>query len=154
MTTIGVLADTHGHLDPQILVHFAGVSHILHGGDIGLPWLILQLESIAPVTAVAGNMDAGLDFKELEVVSLGGRKFLVQHEVEPGAPAEKLRRRILRENPEVVIFGHTHRRYCERIGQTLYLNPGYAGAPRNHQERTVALIHCAAGGVTAEFRTL
>ena len=154
MITIGVLADTHGHLDPQVLAHFAGVTHILHGGDIGLPWLILQLESIAPVTAVAGNLDAGLDFKEIEVISLEGRKFLLQHEVDPGAPVEKLRRRIIRENPDVVIFGHTHRRHCEKIGQTLYLNPGYAGAPRNNQERTVALMHCDSTGITAEFRTL
>ncbi len=49
---IGVLSDTHDHLDPKIPALFDGVDHILHAGDIGLPWLILQLESIAPVTAV------------------------------------------------------------------------------------------------------
>ena len=31
---IGVISDTHGHLDPQILEEFAGVDHIIHAGDI------------------------------------------------------------------------------------------------------------------------
>jgi len=51
---IGVISDTHGELDPKVQGIFAGVNHILHAGDIGLPWLILKLEEIAPVTAVMG----------------------------------------------------------------------------------------------------
>ena len=46
VTRIGVISDTHDYLDPKIKRFFKGVDHILHGGDIGLPWLILQLEEI------------------------------------------------------------------------------------------------------------
>src|SRR5438128_7067088 len=88
---IGVISDTHNFLDPQIPKLFAGVEHILHGGDIGLPWIILQLEAIAPVTAVLGNTDDGrFQFKDTEVVELAGRKFLVHHIVDPRAPIPKL----------------------------------------------------------------
>jgi hypothetical protein len=80
---IGAISDTHGYFDPKIVKLFAGVDHILHAGDIGLPWLILELEQIAPVTAVLGNNDAGLDFKETEVAEFDGRKFLVHHIVDP-----------------------------------------------------------------------
>src|SRR5204863_10092352 len=80
---LGAISDTHGHFDPKLPKLFAGVDHILHGGDIGLPWLILELEQIAPVTAVLGNTDAGLDFKETEVAEFDGRKFLVHHIVDP-----------------------------------------------------------------------
>src|SRR6187549_997557 len=96
---IGVLSDTHGHLEPKIMEVFKGVDHILHAGDIGLPWLILELEEIAPVTAVLGNADAGLEFKETELVQLDGRKFLVHHVVDPVTPADKIKRRIIRDNP-------------------------------------------------------
>ena len=72
---LGAISDTHGHFDPKIPKLFDGVDHILHGGDIGLPWLILELEHIAPVTAVLGNNDdAGLDFRETELAELEGRK--------------------------------------------------------------------------------
>ena len=42
---IGVLSDTHGHLDPKIAALFDGVNHILHGGDIGYASIILELKN-------------------------------------------------------------------------------------------------------------
>jgi uncharacterized protein len=151
---IGVLSDTHGHFDLKIRKLFAGVDHILHGGDIGLPWLILELEQIAPVTAVLGNTDAGLHFRETEMAELDGRKFLVHHIVDPQKPADALQRRIIRENPDAVVFGHTHKPYSETIGRTLYFNPGYAGKPRFGLPRTVALLHCNSDGIRPEFLEL
>jgi putative phosphoesterase len=151
---IGAISDTHGHFDPNIVKLFAGVDHILHAGDIGLPWLILELEQIAPVTAVLGNNDAGLDFKETEVAEFDGRKFLVHHIVDPRKPAEAIQRRIIREGPDVVVFGHTHKPFCETIGRTLYFNPGYAGKPRFNLARTVAILHSDANGLRPEFLEL
>ncbi len=151
---IGVISDTHGYFDSKIPKLFAGVDHILHAGDIGLPWLILELEQIAPVTAVLGNNDAALDFKETEVVEFDSRKFLVHHIVDPRKPAEAIQRRIIREGPEVVVFGHTHKPYCETIGRTLYFNPGYAGKPRFSLARSVAILHCVASGIRPEFLEL
>lgn len=148
---IGVISDTHGHLDAQVLKLFQGVDHIIHAGDIGLPWLLLELEGIAPVTAVLGNNDSGLHYKETELVELDGRKFLVHHIVDPRAPADKIKRRIIRENPDVVVFGHTHKPFCEAIHQTLYFNPGYAGKPRFDLERSVAVLNCDSTGITAEY---
>ena len=151
---IGAISDTHGYFDPKIPKLFAGVDHILHGGDIGLPWLILELEQIAPVTAVLGNTDVGLDFKETEVAEFAGHKFLVHHIVDPRKPAEAIQRRIIREGPEIVVFGHTHKPFCETIGRTLYFNPGYAGKPRFNLTRSVAILHCDTNGIRPEFLEL
>jgi uncharacterized protein len=154
MPIIGIISDTHGELDPRILTYFRGVDHILHAGDIGLPYLILELEALAPVTAVAGNCDCGLSYRPLEKLHLHGRKFLLHHQVEPQAPADWLSRLLIRENPDVVVFGHTHRRFCERVRTTLFINPGYAGKPRPGQPRSVARLHCDPLEVTAEFLSL
>jgi putative phosphoesterase len=151
MKRIGILSDTHGHLDRKIPDLFRGVDHILHAGDIGLPWLILELEDIAPVTAVLGNNDAGLEFKETEVLEIEGRKFLLHHIVDVTKPEEKVKRRIIRENPDVVVFGHTHKRFCETVGQTLYFNPGYAGKQRFNLPRSVAILTCDDKGLTADY---
>jgi len=151
MIKIGVISDTHGHLDPKVLVYFKGVDHIIHAGDIGLPWLLLELESIAPVTAVIGNNDSDLDYRETELVHLDHRKFLVHHIVDPHEPADKIKRRIIRDNPDVVIFGHTHKRFCQTITQTLYFNPGYAGKARFNLERSVAVLTCDSSGITADY---
>ena len=151
---IGVISDTHDYLDAKVPALFAGVDHILHAGDVGLPWLILQLENIAPVTAVLGNTDTGLSYKETELVDLGGRKFLIHHIVDIHSPAPSLNRRIIRQNPDVVVFGHTHKPFAEVVEKRLYFNPGYAGKPRFNLARTVAILHCDESGVTPEFKAL
>ena len=151
---IGVISDTHDHLDPKIFELFAGVDHILHGGDIGLPAIIMDLEGIAPVTAVLGNNDAYTKFRETEIVQLAHRKFLVHHIVDLRSPAGLIRQRIEREEPDVVIFGNTHKPHCETVGRTLYFNPGYAGKPRFALARSVAVLHCEENGIRAEFKNL
>ena len=129
----------------------AAAKMFLHAGDVGLPWLILQLENIAPVTVVLGNTDAGLSYKETETVELGGRKFLIHHIVDIHSPAAPLKRRIIRENPDVVVFGHTHKPFSEMVEKTLYFNPGYAGKPRFNLPRSVAILHCEADRIRPEF---
>ena len=148
---IAVLSDTHNYLDPRILKLFAGVQHILHGGDIGQPAILLRLEQIAPVTAVLGNTDdPGFHYRQTEVVEITGRKFLVQHIVNPHSPADPLQTRLARERPDVVVFGHTHKPFCETIGGTLFFNPGYAGKPRFGLERSVAILRCSEKGIRVE----
>lgn len=149
---IGVISDTHNYFDPKIRELFQGVEHILHAGDVGLPAIVLELEDTAPVTVVMGNTDdAGLHYKETEVVQLAGRKFLVHHIVDLHRPSDTLQRRLEREKPDVVVFGHSHRPFNEMIGSTLYFNPGYAGKPRFGQPRSVAILHCDAQTIRAEY---
>jgi len=151
---IGVISDTHGFLDPRVPELFAGVSHILHAGDIGPDAIIVELETIAPVTAVIGNTDSSPTFRPTEVVTLAGRKFLVHHIVNPHAPKDELQLRIARERPDVVVFGHTHQAFCETIDGVLFFNPGSAGKPRFGRGRTAAILHCEEKEIRPEFLTL
>lgn len=144
---IGVISDTHNFLDPQVPGFFAGVDHILHAGDVGLPAILHRLEQIAPVTCVAGNTDdAGFHYRTTEAVELAGRCFLLTHIVDPHAPAQSLAERIARDRPDVVVFGHTHKPFHEVIRGRLFFNPGYAGKSRFGLERTVAILECPAHG--------
>ena len=151
---IGVISDTHDFLDPRIEQLFAGVDHILHGGDVGSQVIILELEHIAPVTAVLGNTDMGNPLKLTEVVTLGARKFLLHHIVNLHALTEPLSQRLHRERPQVVVFGHTHKAFCQTFGHTLFFNPGYAGKPKLGTERSVAILHCDEKEIRPEFLPL
>jgi len=149
---IGVISDTHNFLDPKIPEVFKGVDHILHAGDVGTAFITFQLEQIAPVTAVIGNTDSMLPFKETEVVELDGRKFLLHHIVEhPRALAEPLRSRVARAKPDVVIFGHSHKPFCQIFDGILFFNPGYSGKPRSGTDRSVALLTWEHGTVRPKF---
>jgi len=155
MFKVGVISDTHNFLDPKVLRLLKGVDHILHGGDIGQLKIIQDLRRVGPVTAVLGNTDEpGLGFNVTESLVLSGRKFLVHHIVNPRSPDDAVKSRVAREKPDVVIFGHTHKPFCQKIGSTLYFNPGSAGKARFGLERTVAILHCDASSVQPEFFTL
>jgi putative phosphoesterase len=152
---IGVISDTHNFLDPQVASIFAGVEHILHGGDIGLPRILLELQQIAPVTAVLGNTDdAGFGYSLTQSITLAERKFLVHHIVNPRAPTDGIAERIERDRPDVVVFGHTHKPFAEEIGGRLFFNTGYAGKQRFGLDRTVAVVHCEPGVLTWQYFAL
>jgi len=147
---IGVISDTHGFLDSRIPKLFEGVDHILHGGDVGETRVLLELENIAPVTAVLGNVDLGMALKLTEVVELAGKRFLLHHIVEPHNLGSDLKESLTRARPDFVVFGHTHKPFCETIGNVLFLNPGYAGRQRFNLPRTLALLFLENGKARVE----
>lgn len=78
---IGLISDTHGFLCPEVFELFGNVDHILHAGDVGIPDILTDLQTIAPVTAVWGT--DGFDVRahtagEAEV-ELGGVLFGLVH---------------------------------------------------------------------------
>ena len=152
--TLGLVSDTHGYLDPQVEKIFAGVDLILHAGDIGPDLILSQLGAIAPVVAVLGNNDSSPAIPLTQAVTLNGRKFLIHHIVFPHALQPGLKTRLARERPDVVVFGHSHKRFHELIGGVHFLNPGYAGKPRFNQPRSVALLDCAAKELCPRFVAL
>ena len=151
---LGLISDTHDYLDPRIPELFAGVDHILHAGDVGRSLLIVELEQIAPVTAVTGNTDEGLPLRETELVTLGGKKFLIHHIVTPGVGSPRIDRRLREDAPDVVMFGHTHKPYAQQVGSILFFNPGYAGRQRFELPRSVAVMEIQQGKISHRFVTL
>lgn len=148
---IGVISDTHGWLDPRVEKILAGVKHILHAGDIGHATLILELQFIAPVTAVQGNCDNDLGYRLTETIELAQKKFLIHHIINPHALTKTAGDAITKEKPHAVIFGHTHKRYAETVNGIFYFNPGYAGKPKFGTERSVAILHLDGPEIRHEY---
>jgi len=64
---------------------------------------------------------------------------------------ETLARRLAKERPDAVVFGHTHKRFAETVGGVFFFNPGYAGKPKLGAERSVAILHLDEKGFRHEF---
>ena len=146
---IGVIADTHGLFDPAIRRHFRGVDHIIHAGDIGDRSVIEQLEQIAPVTAVSGNVDDGQCGSPSEIViELAGRRIALRHILFEGGKLTKDGQAFLdRERPDICVFGHTHQPKVEWLGKTLLFNPGSAGPKRFKLPRGVGILALGKQGI-------
>lgn len=155
---IGVISDTHipsraAAIPAAALDAFAGVDLILHAGDASVRSAHAELARIAPVRAVAGNIDdADLTAALPEVlrVEMGGVEIGMIHN---SGPARGRRARMQRRFPgcRVVVFGHSHQPVAEDRDGLLLLNPGSACDPRRAKVPSVAILEVAGGEPTAEL---
>ena len=140
---IGVVSDTHGLLRPEVAPALAGVERILHLGDVGKFSILKELEKIAPVTAIRGNVDREgpcAKLPETEVLLLEGQYIYMLHDLktlhlEPAAAKFA-----------AVLSGHTHVPNFYRKKGVLYFNPGSCGPRRFESPVTVGLLMVAADG--------
>ncbi|HEY0019334.1 MAG TPA: metallophosphoesterase family protein [Longimicrobium sp.] len=150
---IGIISDTHGLLRAQVFDVFQGVEHILHAGDVGDPDILTELEALAPVTAVWGNVD-GMAIRarvpEVARLELGGVQIVILHGMQLGSPTPQ---KAAAAHPDagLVVFGHSHRPLIQQVGPTLAVNPGSAGPRRFKDPVTVALAEIADGAVQARL---
>lgn len=141
---LGILADTHGHVNARIHTLFQGVDAIIHAGDIGSDDVLLELETIAPVTAVRGNMDTfgrPAGFQEFVVATFADITCLITHDLgRPPTLKSHLQSVVAHYQPRAIIFGHTHQPYSRYIRDVLYFNPGSATSGRSAQKQTLGLF--------------
>ncbi|MGQ0694170.1 MAG: metallophosphoesterase family protein [Nitrospiraceae bacterium] len=150
MIRIGVIADTHGLFDPSIEKHFSGVTEILHAGDIGGRSVIRQLQQIAPVVAVSGNIDgyekSGLP-RQLLIRRAGITIGLCHVLYESKKLTTAAQSWLDQEQPDVCVFGHSHRPMIGRHGHIVLFNPGSAGPRRFSLPRGVGVLTITQGKV-------
>jgi putative phosphoesterase len=140
---IGVISDTHGLLRPEVAPALAGVHQILHLGDVGKFSILRELEKIAPVTAIRGNVDregACAELPETEVVLAEGCYIYMLHDL-----------KTLHLDPAAgefaaVLFGHTHVPNFYKKKGVLYFNPGSCGPRRFELPITIGLLTVGTDG--------
>ena len=143
MPELGIVSDTHGYLHPSLLDDLVGVDRIVHAGDIGDLAILDALNSVAPVTAVYGNVD-GWDIRhrtaEHERFTMAGVDIWMTHIAgRPGAWQRNMDTALAADSPDVFVCGHSHILRVERVPEIdnlLFINPGAAGRHGFHQEKT------------------
>ncbi len=145
---LGIIADTHGLLRPEVFEAFAEVDHILHAGDVGPAALLDELAALAPVTAVYGNTD-GWPLRNLlpqvARIELDGFTIVVTHGDQFGSPTPE---RLHAEYPEaeILIYGHTHRPLLTLVDVVVtVMNPGGAGPRRFDLPASVGILELEPG---------
>lgn len=159
---IGVVSDSHipsrgRHLPPQLFNLFEKVQLILHAGDLVEEYIIDELKAIAPVEAVAGNMDpVQLDKKlgrfkllcigqELKIGLLhgdiSGRRLDYEHALKLFEP----------HHPGAVVFGHLHMPVDEKYQGILFFNPGSLIDPRRPGIPSCGLLRISGSNIDSEI---
>jgi len=154
MIKIGLISDTHNYLDSQVFDYFEGCDEIWHAGDFGTIKIAKQLEKIAPLLGVYGNID-GQDIRQefplhqrfkrdgidIWMTHIGGI---------PGRYCIPIRNEIETKTPDVFICGHSHILKIARdqtLDKMLYINPGAAGKQGFQEYRTVIRFEIDGGKI-------
>jgi putative phosphoesterase len=134
---LGIVSDTHGLLRPEVAPALKGVDQILHLGDVGNASILTELEKIAPVTAIRGNIDREgpcAKLPETEVVLVEGRYLYMLHDLKSlhlDPAAAKF---------AAVLYGHTHVPNFYTKKGVLFFNPGSCGPRRFELPVTIGLL--------------
>ncbi|MEN0048097.1 MAG: metallophosphoesterase family protein [Bacteroidota bacterium] len=153
MKRIGLLSDTHSHLDPSIFEYFEECDEIWHAGDIGERNLVKQLQDFRPFKAVYGNIDGKeirWDFPENLIFEEEGVKVLITHiGGYPGRYNARVRNIIQEEQPKLYICGHSHilKIQYDKKNQLLHINPGAAGNHGFHKMKTIVRFSLEEGNI-------
>lgn len=142
MTRIGLISDTHGHLDVNVFRHFEHCDEIWHAGDFG-PGVAAQLSGFKPLKGVYGNIDDRLirdQYPEQLLFTCEQVRVMIRHI--GGAPPRynpETKKELLLHQPRLFISGHSHIlkvMYDDKI-KCLHMNPGAAGRQGWHKMRTL-----------------
>jgi hypothetical protein len=151
---VGVISDTHlptrtNTIPARVFEVFEGVDLIIHAGDFVDLSTAKELESIAPLIGVEGNMDwenIRRVYPTIAIVELLNYRIGVWH----GSFLPFMAKRIAAEHElDVLISGHTHRASIRR-NKVLFLNPG---SPTNPflARASVALLNLTQAKIEAKI---
>jgi putative phosphoesterase len=158
--TIGLISDTHIPsraltLPKEIFAIFKNVDYIIHAGDIVELSVIDELEQIAPVLAVHGNMDTPETknaLPELNSLKILDKKIGVMHNPNILYGTEYMYELAKTHNFDILVYGHTHNANIKWADKTLYINPGSPTSPSSLLNKpSVAILKITKDAITPEI---
>ncbi len=143
MTQIGLVSDTHNHLEQAVFKHFEQCDEIWHAGDFGSAAIADALKSFKPLRGVYGNIDGydiRIEFPEELIFNCEEVKVFIKHiGGYPNRYAPGVKDKIIKEEVKLFISGHSHIlkvMYDPKL-QCLHMNPGAAGIQGWHKVKTI-----------------
>ena len=131
---MGIISDTHGLLREEVKERLKDCTYIFHAGDVDRLEILDELRTMGFLYVVRGNNDGywAQNLRRSLNFSVGNVKFFMVHDRKDAAWELG--------DTQVVIFGHSHKYFCQEIDGRLWLNPGSCGRNRFGGEVTMAVM--------------
>lgn len=123
-----------GLLREEVKERLKDCTYIFHAGDVDRPEILDELRTMGFLYVVRGNNDGywAQNLRRSLNFSVGNVKFFMVHDRKDAAWELG--------DTQVVIFGHSHKYFCQEIDGRLWLNPGSCGRNRFGGEVTMAVM--------------
>lgn len=138
-----ILSDSHRNIQNMVqAVRLEKPDLIIHLGDHYQDAMELKrLFPDIPLEAVSGNCDFNCEVSEKQIIIQGKRIFLCHgHNQHVKSGLLNLEYAAREKQADIVLFGHTHRIFCEHNNHLAMLNPGSIGEPRYPGKPSYGLI--------------
>jgi len=153
-TTVGILSDSHGYLDPRVAKTVNQCDYIIHAGDIFNAHVLKQLKPNKDLVAVAGNNDYPAFWKaeEAEIVKalpeaaeleVPGGLICIEHGHRFGNHPEHDDFRRDHSDARMIVYGHTHHLAIDQKTEPWVVNPGASGKTRTHGGPSCLVLHAS-----------
>jgi putative phosphoesterase len=161
--TIGLISDTHVPkrarcIPKKVFEIFENVDYIIHAGDLVELAVIDELEQLAPVLAVHGNMDGpevSGALPKLNSLKIFDWKIGVIHDPNVLYGLAKMRETAKQNGFNVFVYGHTHTSSIKWENKTLYINPGSPTNPASFTSKpSVGLLKITKEAITPQIINL
>lgn len=158
--TVGLIADTHipsraQRIPQEVFKAFEKVDFIIHAGDLVELKVIDELEQIAPVLAVQGNMDGpevSGALPKLDSLKIYDWKIGVMHDPNDLLGTNNMREIAKLNVFNVFVYGHTHNYFLKWEENILYINPGSPTNPSSFGNKpSVALLKITQEAIKPEI---
>jgi uncharacterized protein len=119
------------------------VELIIHAGDLSVLSVISELETIAPVVAVQGNVERDEVVEALPIkreIVVGGCRIGIVHILGESHNRAQVARQEF-PNARVVVYGHSHIPYNEEHDGQLLFNPGSATDRRRQPTCSIGMLY-------------
>jgi uncharacterized protein len=144
---VGVISDTHiphfKRIPEAVWEHFAGVEQIIHAGDLSDLSVLVELETIAPVVAVQGNIEQEEVVLKLPIkreIVIGQCRIGIVHILGDARSHAKVAR-LEFPTARCVVFGHSHIPWNEEHDGQLLFNPGSATDRRRQARCSIGMLY-------------
>jgi putative phosphoesterase len=147
--TVGLISDTHipsraSCIPKMVFKIFENSDFIIHAGDLVKLEIVDELEQLAPVLAVHGNMDGpevSAALPKLNSLKIFDWKIGVMHDPNIMFGMGKMRELAKKNGFDAFVYGHTHNANIKWEGKILFINPGSPTNPLSFINKpSVALL--------------
>jgi uncharacterized protein len=156
---VGLISDTHvpkraNGIPKQVTQIFQNADYIVHAGDLVQLAVLDELEELAPVLAVHGNMDGpevSGALPKMSSLKVYDWKIGVMHDPSASLGITKMRELAKQNGFNVFVYGHTHVADIKWENRVLYINPGSPTDPPSFVKPSVGLLKVSAQSVEPEI---
>jgi len=135
-----ILSDSHGLVEPLETIKYRhACDHYIHCGDSELE---TDHQVLNGYEIVRGNCDWNSSFPNELILNINDLRLYVTHGhlYDVKNSLMRLQYRAAEVEANIVCFGHSHIAYAEKIGQTLFLNPGSIRLPKYFSETSYIVL--------------